>query len=238
MKPAILTCLPLVLLAATLPRFAAADEPTSSQAQAQPDWTTFTPSPHQSDRKGESISAIIMHYTAGGSQSSVVGWFRNPDAQVSSHYVVGRDGNVIQMVPLDRSAWHAGKSVLGGKSGVNAFSVGIEICNWGKLRKVDGKFVTYNGRKYEGPEPFQSPDGQYWEPFTDAQYAALLKLCDYLIDEYQITHITGHSDIATPKGRKQDPGDAFDWQKIRAGLKEKKVPHIGPVVEAETKPAS
>ncbi|MCC9606911.1 N-acetylmuramoyl-L-alanine amidase [Blastopirellula sp. JC732] len=226
------------LLIAAFPAFVWAEDSASPQALAQPDWVTFNPSPHQSERKGEAISAIIMHYTAGGAQASTVGWFRNPDAQVSSHYVVGRDGTVVQMVPLDKSAWHAGRSVLAGKSGVNAFSVGIEICNWGPLRKVDGKFVTYDGRKYQGPEPIQSADGRYWEPYTDAQYATLVKLSNYLIDQYAITHITGHSDIATPKGRKHDPGEGFDWEKIRAGLKEKNVKHIGPVTEAEPTSAS
>ncbi len=212
--------------------WASAQESASSQANAQPDWVTFNPSPHHSSRKGEAISAIIMHFTAGGSQSGTVGWFRNPKAKVSSHYVVGRDGLVVQMVPLDRSAWHAGKSKIGEKTGVNSYSVGIEICNWGPLRQVDGKFVTYSGRKYEGPTPVRSADGRYWEPYTDAQYAALLKLCEYLIDKYEITHITGHSDIAIPQGRKNDPGGAFDWEKFRVGLKEHHVKHIGPLEAA------
>lgn len=215
-----------------LPSFAspvAADEKASVQASAQPDWVTFNPSPHQSGRRGESISAIIMHFTAGGTQSGTVGWFRNPNAKVSAHYVVGRDGMVVQMVPLDKAAWHAGKSKIGEKTGVNSYSVGIEICNWGPLRQVDGKFVTYSGRKYDGPTPIQSADGRYWEPYTDAQYASLLKLCEYLTSEYEITHITGHSDIAIPQGRKHDPGDAFAWDKFREGLKDRKLQHIGPL---------
>lgn len=219
----------LTLCVALSASVASAQEEKPVQANAQPDWVTFNPSPHQSSRKGESISAIIMHFTAGGSHSGTVGWFRNPNAKVSAHYVVGRDGLVTQMVPLDQAAWHAGKSKIGDKTGVNSYSVGIEICNWGPLRQVDGKFVTYSGRKYDGPTPVQSADGRYWEPYTDAQYASLLKLCDYLVENYEITHITGHSDIAIPQGRKQDPGEAFGWEKFQKGLQKHKLQHIGPL---------
>lgn len=222
-------CLTLSLALSFHPAFA--EEATSSQKNAEPKWVTFNPSPHHSSRKGQEISAIIMHYTAGGSQAATVGWFRNPDAKVSAHYVVGRDGTVTQMVPLGQAAWHAGKSKIGDKSGINAYSVGIEICNWGPLRQVDGQFINYTGRKYDGPTPIQSEDGRYWEPYTDAQYAALLKLCGYLIDQYNITHITGHSDIAIPQGRKTDPGEAFQWEKFQKGLKNRNVQHIGPLGE-------
>ncbi|WP_158545468.1 N-acetylmuramoyl-L-alanine amidase [Bremerella cremea] len=226
-------CFCLTLLLAFPCLHASAEEVTSSQKNAQPDWVTFNPSPHHSSRKGEDVSAIIMHFTAGGSQAATVGWFRNPKAKVSAHYVVGRDGTVTQMVPLDQAAWHAGKSKIGDKTGVNSYSVGIEICNWGPLRQVDGQFVNYTGRKYDGPTPVQSEDGHYWEPYTDAQYATLLKLCEYLIDEYDITHITGHSDIAIPQGRKNDPGEAFQWEKFQVGLKDRNVKHIGPLTDAE-----
>jgi len=201
----------------------------SVQFKAEPEWVTFNPSPHQSGRRRAEITAIIIHYTAGGSLEGAVGWFRNPNSKVSAHYVVGRSGGTVQMVPLSEAAWHAGRSQLAGKEGVNRFSVGIEVCNWGKLRKTEEGFVTYTGSKYRGPEPIQSADGAYWEPFTDEQYATLVKLCAYLTEKHPITHITGHSDIANPPGRKIDPGKGFQWEKIRAGLEDSFEGHIGPV---------
>lgn len=205
------------------------EKPASTQSLAEPDWVTFNPSPHQSSRRGAEVAAIIIHYTAGGSLEGTVGWFRNPESKVSAHYVVGRSGGTVQMIPLEKAAWHAGRSQLAGQEGVNRFSVGIEVCNWGKLRKTEDGFVTYAGNKYRGPEPIQSADGAYWEPFTDAQYATLVKLCAHLTENHPITHITGHSDIANPPGRKIDPGQGFQWEKIRAGLKDSFEGHVGPV---------
>lgn len=192
-----------------------------------PSFVEWKPSPNHSERKASKITAIIYHYTAGPSLSGTVTWFQNPQSKVSAHYVVGKDGRIIQMVALDQAAWHAGTSTLAGVEGVNQFSIGIEIVNWGKLTKRDGKFCTYNGQQYHGPEPIKA-EGAYWEPFTDEQYKALVRLTSALTQKCPIEHITGHSDIATPKGRKIDPGPAFDWQRVKAGLPSYKG-QIGPL---------
>ena len=195
----------------------------------RPEWTSWSESPHFNSRNNEEISAVIVHYTAGGSLNSTVSWFRNPQAQASSHYVVGRDGSIVQMVELDQAAWHAGKSEIGGRANVNKYSVGIEVCNWGKLRKEGDRFLTYTGNKYEGPTPFQDKQGGYWEPFTEEQYQAIAQICNHCLDKYKITHITGHSDIATPIGRKVDPGNAFKWDDLRSKLNKSYEGHFGPI---------
>ncbi len=56
--------------------------------------------------------------------------------------MLGRDGKVVQMVALNQAAWHAGKSKIGSAEGVNAYSIGIEICNFGKLTKKGDKFYV------------------------------------------------------------------------------------------------
>lgn len=109
--------------------------------------------------------------------------------KVSSHLLIRRDGEVIQFVPLTQRAWHAGESSFCGKSACNDFSIGIEL---------------------EGTDDL---------PFTEAQYAALLKMSQLIMQRYPgITRerITGHSDIAP--GRKTDPGQAFDWVRYRQNL--------------------
>jgi AmpD protein len=142
--------------------------------------------------------------------------------------VLGKDGSIVQMVSLDRAAHHAGASTLAGcRRGVNRCSIGIEIVNWGMLTKRGDAFYTHNGKRYTGPTPAFAR-GRYWEPFTDAQYGALIRLTNNLLSLYPgITHITGHEDIAP--NRKTDPGGAFDWQRIRAGLSSLFVNHIGPL---------
>jgi AmpD protein len=86
--------------------------------------------------------------------------------KVSSHFLVRRDGELVQFVPLERRAWHAGASVWRGRSRCNDFSIGIEL---------------------EGSEE---------DVFTDAQYEALSSLLRRLRVEHPIRDIAAHSDVA------------------------------------------
>lgn len=102
--------------------------------------------------------------------------------RVSSHVLIRRDGQVIQYVPFNQRAWHAGKSSFNGRENCNDFSIGIEL---------------------EGADDI---------PYTTSQYQQLAALTRTLMQHYpNITRdgIVGHSDIAP--GRKTDPGVAFDW---------------------------
>lgn len=152
------------------------------------------PSPNQDSRPdGMKIDTLVIHHTAGlGDAEEVAKFFQNPKRRVSSHYVIGRDGQIIRCVPDAARAWHAGVSEWRGRTQVNDFSIGIELCNLG--------------------------DGQ--EPFTDALYQSLIALSREILARYPIQpqDITGHRDVARPVGRKQDPADNFDWQRYRRGL--------------------
>lgn len=86
--------------------------------------------------------------------------------KVSSHFFIRRDGELIQFVPCNERAWHAGVSNWQGRDNCNDFSIGIEL------------------------------EGSDFEPFETAQYVTLLQLIDTLKCAYPITSITGHSDIA------------------------------------------
>lgn len=101
--------------------------------------------------------------------------------RVSAHCLIRRDGEIIQYVPFDKRAWHAGVSHYQGRERCNDFSIGIEL---------------------EGTDTLA---------YTEAQYQQLARLTALLIESYpQIAqHMTGHSDIAPI--RKTDPGQAFDW---------------------------
>lgn len=111
------------------------------------------------------------------------------DLRVSAHLLIRRDGEVLQFVPFDRKAWHAGRSVFEGRADCNEFSIGIEL---------------------EGTDEL---------PFTDFQYERLTLLARLLMQTYPLitpARITGHADIAPD--RKTDPGPCFDWQRLRAAL--------------------
>ena len=107
--------------------------------------------------------------------------------RVSSHFFIARSGRVQQFVSCDDAAYHAGVSSFRGREKCNGFSVGIEI------------------------------EGCDFEPFTEAQYAALETLLAALMRAYPIRAVTGHQDIAPQ--RKTDPGHFFDWPRlIRTGF--------------------
>ncbi|HEY0665263.1 MAG TPA: 1,6-anhydro-N-acetylmuramyl-L-alanine amidase AmpD [Gallionella sp.] len=99
--------------------------------------------------------------------------------KVSAHFFVRRDGHILQFVPCLKRAWHAGASCWQGASRCNDFSIGIEL------------------------------EGSDTVPFTEAQYAALVRLTLVLRTVYPLRGIAGHSDIAPQ--RKTDPGPCFDW---------------------------
>jgi len=106
--------------------------------------------------------------------------------RVSAHVLIRRDGIVVQYVPFDKRAWHAGISIYQGRERCNDFSIGIEL------------------------------EGSVNQPFEDAQYQQLAKIIRALLANYpklSTDRIVGHSDIAP--GRKNDPGPWFDWQRLR-----------------------
>lgn len=103
--------------------------------------------------------------------------------EVSAHFLVRRDGVLVQYVPVNRRAWHAGQSCFEGRERCNDFSIGIEM------------------------------EGEDSTPYEQVQYDMLVTLIVSLREQLpSLRHapVVGHSDIAP--GRKTDPGEAFDWQ--------------------------
>ena len=93
-------------------------------------------------RRGAVIDRIVIHITAGGPKiDGTIGWFQNPAAKVSSHYVVGRDGEVVQMVRDADTAYHA--------SSANSRSIGIEH-NANKPYKLNKRDLPPTEPQYAG----------------------------------------------------------------------------------------
>ncbi len=109
--------------------------------------------------------------------------------KVSAHLLIRRDGETVQYVPFHRRAWHAGASTYCGREKCNDFSIGVEL---------------------EGADHI---------PYEPAQYRVLTHVITALCAAYpslSTQHVVGHADIAP--GRKTDPGEAFDWPRLRAML--------------------
>lgn len=157
---------------------------------------------------------IILHYTAGSSVMSSSRYLARPDVAASAHLVIGRAGEVVQLVPFNIEAWHAGKSRYKGRSELNHYSIGIELDNLGQLRQEGGKFVAECGVvvPFEDVYVDESRQGKtYWHKYTKVQEKVLEDVCGLLIDYYSIQDVVGHSDVTD---RKVDPGPALqlpDW---------------------------
>lgn len=157
---------------------------------------------------------IILHYTAGSSVMSSSRYLARPDVAASAHIVIGRAGEVVQLVPFNIEAWHAGKSRYKGRSELNHYSIGIELDNLGQLRQEGGKFVAECGVVVPFEEVYvdESRQGKtYWHKYTKVQEKVLADVCGLLIDYYSIQDVVGHSDVTD---RKVDPGPALqlpDW---------------------------
>ena len=140
------------------------------------------PSPNYSSRGGEKPRMVVLHYTADG--GAAVEWFRNPDSSASAPFVVGRDGSVAHLVDLAFSAWHAGqRGVRGLLIKPNRSSAGIEIVNWGELRRTSSGFTTWTG-EIVPPEDVVKVGGRYWQEYTGGQIDTVrmltVKLCEDL----------------------------------------------------------
>lgn len=155
-------------------------------------WTTggiYTPaqyvaSPNQDSRpENTQISLIVIHNISlppgeyGG--AGVEQLFTNrldanehpyyaaiASVEVSAHFFIRRNGQLIQFVPCDQRAWHAGRSTWQGRERCNEFSIGIEL------------------------------EGCDQEAFTTMQYQQLRSLINDLCQHYPINAIAGHEHVA------------------------------------------
>ena len=165
------------------------------------------PSPNQDDRpEGMHPNLIILHGISlppgeyGGNE--IESFFTNcldcdahpffaeiRDVRVSAHLLIRRTGDLIQFVPFERRAWHAGDSSFRGSACCNDYSIGIEL---------------------EGTDDM---------PYTDEQYVHLTAVVSAIFESYpdiSARQIAGHCDVAP--GRKTDPGPAFVWLRLYDGL--------------------
>ena len=146
-------------------------------------------------RNFKQIKFIIFHYTGMKSESDALKKLIDIQSEVSCHYLIKNNGEIVKMVPDSYIAWHAGESSWKNYKSLNQNSIGIEITN--------------SGHEYG------------YKNFTKKQITSLLKLSKFLIKKYKISpkNILGHSDIAVL--RKKDPGEKFPWKylsKNRIGI--------------------
>lgn len=171
---------------------------------------------------------IVQHYTAGYTAQAAINTLARKGSGVSAHVVVDLDGTITQLVPFNVKAWHAGPSKWMGYSGLNSYSIGIEIVNIGWMRSTgSGRYQdSYGNSKSDADFPYgviASPNERvgsgtfYWPRYTPEQLAAVDKLTEALCDKYNIIDIVSHEDIDT-RGWKTDPGPAFPMKLMKRHL--------------------
>lgn len=151
----------------------------------------FEASPHFRQQARRKVTAIILHYSGGLSLTAAVRHMQRTDARTSVHYVIGREGRVVQMVLDENVAFHAGRSAMdpevGREVNVNEFSLGVMLV------------------------------GDADSGFTDRQMTACYALVEQLVERYAVPpdRIRGHEHISP--GRQLDPGGytaQFDWRRL------------------------
>ena len=148
--------------------------------------TSYSPNFNLPKRVKNRIKFIIIHYTGMKKESAAIKRLQDPKSKVSSHYLIKRNGEIINLVPDLFEAWHAGVSSWKHFKSLNKNSIGIEITN---------------------------PGHQHgYKKFSKKQIFSLQKLLKILIKKYKIkkNYVLGHSDISP--GRKKDPGEKFPWE--------------------------
>jgi N-acetylmuramoyl-L-alanine amidase len=143
----------------------------------------WQPSPNFDQRRP---NFVILHQTTNADAATALATLTDRRRKVSAHYLIGRDGALIQLVDESARAWHAGASWWGGNTDLNSASIGIELDNTGD------------------------------EPFAEPQILALLDLLAELRTRYRIpaANILAHGDVAPT--RKVDPSHLFPWWRLAA----------------------
>jgi N-acetylmuramoyl-L-alanine amidase len=145
------------------------------------------PSPNFDERRnGRAPDMILLHYTGMASGEEALDRLCASNSKVSAHYVVFEDGRIVQCVPEEMRAWHAGVASWAGETDINSCSIGIEIVN---------------------------PGHEFgYRDFPLRQIAAVISLCKSIVTRrgpIAPERILAHSDVAP--SRKQDPGEKFPW---------------------------
>ena len=155
---------------------------------------------------------LIIHYTTGTNPSQTINWFTSPKAMAVAHLLITREGEIIQFVPFNIVAWHAGYSQWADRTSLNRYSIGIELDNAGRLvrdgmlwKRISNTFT--DDQVMEAIHKLQT-EKMGWEKYPQAQLDALREVSKLLKATYNFIDVLGHDDVSL--SGKLDPGPAFD----------------------------
>jgi len=186
---------------------------------------------------------IYLHHTAGGGNAvSVAKYFQQKEGRVATAFVIGDKGTIVQLFSSKHWAYHLGlKPEVFAEKGVaykslDKISVGIEICNYGPLKKQNGNFINYVGGKVDKNQVTELPEKYkghiYWQKYTDEQIESTRQLLVYLCDTYGISReyndsifdidnraLKGENGIFTHNSVRHDKSDIYPCPRMIEMLK-------------------
>lgn len=168
---------------------------------------------------------VVLHDTASRLEPRrAADYLADNSRKVSAHFVIELDGSLVQLVPVNRRANHAGKSSYHGQTGCNHFSVGIEIVNPGRLTRFNQvKAQAWYGERFDieehGIQALETDAHGFglWMPYQEAQIATLIKLLETLFDQLdELQDIVTHWYVSP--GRKVDTNPLFPLEHVRSRI--------------------
>jgi N-acetyl-anhydromuramyl-L-alanine amidase AmpD len=186
---------------------------------------------------------IYLHHTAGGGNPiAVAKYFQQKEGKVATAFVIGEKGTIVQLFSSKHWAYHLGlKPEVFSEMGVtyrslDKISIGIEICNYGPLKKQNGYFINYVGGRVDRSQVTEL-NGKYkghiwWQKYTDAQIESTRQLLVYLCDTYGISKdyfdsifdidkraLKGENGIFTHNSVRHDKSDIYPCPRMIEMLK-------------------
>jgi N-acetyl-anhydromuramyl-L-alanine amidase AmpD len=171
-------------------------------------------------------SGLVIHFTAGRSlngDKDAENTVKYGQSQGYAYWCMSSTGKIYKTHDIDSWGYHAGSSSWKNYGSVSDNFLGLEICNAGRLTKIDdNNYKSWFSEVYTKDQVRYSDKvvvpGLYHK-YTEAQEEALTKLCIWLYknnpDVFQIDNIVGHDECATPLGRKNDPGGSLSFETMQ-----------------------
>lgn len=186
---------------------------------------------------------IYLHHTAGGGNAiAVAKYFQQKEGTVATAFVIGEKGTIVQLFSSKHWAYHLGlKPEVFAEKGItyrslDKISIGIEICNFGPLKKQNGNFINYIGGKVDRSQVTEL-NGKYkghifWQKYTNEQIESTRQLLVYLCDTYGISKeyndsifdidkraLRGENGIFTHNSVRHDKSDIYPCPRMIEMLK-------------------
>lgn len=175
----------------------------------------------KTDKSMNTRRVLVIHFTSGATGLSSVNYWRLPETKASAHFVIERTGEILQCVPCNVQAWHAGVSSWTDPKtkilykNLNSCSIGIELANAGNFDDISSdkvaKLPGFTGVRTARHK--LDSHSCIWEQYPTPQLRSCMDLAKLLVKSYNLDAIVGHDDISPD--RKRDPGPLFPMSSLQ-----------------------